>query len=284
MFTVYADYSGHIGDPADNLILYSTLIVNDQIIADINEHQLQLIEKLKDWDLEIDSKFEFHTKDIINKTGMWRHIPKEKIIHILTNIKKIFIDFKIPAVVLVVDKAEGGLGAIKKLNKMANEGITKEIKNEIRELLKEVAPEINIERLKGDQLSILVGMLIGLTNGLMNYYMMNEKAKVVLDEQFVKQTDLWRGILILTKASWQSLVKSGVFFTWPSDKELQWYISDEIMEVKSYESFGVQLADYAAYTTRSIKLRDLEEYKRFSVLKNHRLVKIDEGFYAGLNY
>ena len=57
---------------------------------------------------------------------------------------------------------------------------------------------------------------------------------------------------------------------------------DQIIEVESHNSFGVQLADYVAYTTRKLKLHDMHDYQWLAVLRRQNLVSFTKGVYVGI--
>jgi len=130
----------------------------------------------------------------------------------------------------------------------------------------------------------MIGLLFGLTIGLMNLLRMTEKTHVIADKQFVKQTDLWKSVFILTRICWQEIATMGMFFTW-SQKQPEFLLCDEIIEVESHESYGIQLADYICYATRQFKLQNMQDTLHLSVLDRRNLVPFKPGIYVGLgNY
>lgn len=279
---IYADYSGGIKDPNDNLVIYATVIIPERLADAIQKAHSVLIAEVATFGIRIHEKFEFHTVDIVSKNNEWRYATEKQVIFTLSRLKRFFTDFRLPVIVILVDKSEGGSSAIKDIRKQVNMNITQELENQIKVKLREEGFIGDFNRLRGDYLGSLIGMLFGLTNGYMHNNGLHEKAEVVVDKQFVNHIEYWKAVFMFARLSWFSLAKLGVFYTWPKDNLPEWYLSDSVEELESYSSVGVQLADFAAYTTRSVQSFKYQKHKSFSVIKKRNMNKIQNGLHVGI--
>jgi hypothetical protein len=280
ILTIFGDYSGDIHNSDDRLMVYAVLVLDDQLQDKVRDRHSGIIENLKRAGFTIDLEFELHTQSIVTQSGIWRHATYEQRARVLGDLKRTCVELRLPFVALLIDKDEGGVASLKTMQK-TSKMTAQSMEDEIAKKLELEAPGINIQHLKADSLVAALGMLFGLCNGSIVHKKMSGYAKVIVDEQFFRQTDLWKGVFTLMRMYWQPLVRSGAFFTWQKDKQPEWRISDEVTQVKSYEYPEVQLADFVAYMIRTTKARGLQDYRRFCPLKSGP-VKISDGVYVGL--
>jgi hypothetical protein len=286
MITLFADYSGAATQKSEEVIVYCVLVVEDQPAKEIEKQMLKLANGLQNKGLHLPIPFEFHTQEILHGSGAWRSVKKDVRIGILREIRTMILDLKIPIVLVLVDRREGGFRSIQQLSEITKVfDESEEIKKKFRDRLEREAPGISIEKLKSEPLTYLIGMLFGLTNGMLNYLGIKQRAQLIADEQFVRQTYLWKAIFVLLRSYWQTMVGAGLFFTWSSEEQPTWQIADDITQVESIKSFGVQVADYVAFTTRLTRLHDMQDPQQLAVLQKQNLVSLMPGIYAGVaNY
>lgn len=285
MYTVFADYSGDLLDKREIVSTYTTLIISCEKLKDITIKLSSLKDRLQAHGIDTGPQFEFHAQEILKGSRMWRQIEREYRIGVLKEIKKVILAHDIPTVLLLVDKEDAGKNSLEQFGKLirtsVNKGLNEDTRVRLAKELREVSTK-DIKALKGESSVHLIGLLFGLTNGLMSYIGISSKISIIADEQFVRQTDLWDSVFALIKMKWPSMLTPGVFSTWPQDKQPMLLIEDKIVQVKSYNSLGVQLADYVSYVTRLAKLQGVKETCDLSVLESQSFVKIMPGLYVGL--
>lgn len=286
MNSVFVDSSGDIKDKFSRIIAYASLIVSDSTMGSVEKRYLELIEQVGDRDLCSNPAFEFHTIDMVTGSRLWRGVKKVIRMRLLKEMRSIILELKIPFVVLLINKDEAGIKSTKRFTKMVNEAgsiISIRKKGELGDRLKKEVPGININLLKRQPLTNMIALFFGLTVALVNNNRIG-KSTVKADQNLVIQKDLWKAIFLLFRTGyWQEFVKSGAMFTWPADEPPQWLLTDEIEIVDSVDEFGIQLADFIAYTTRYLLIP--EKHKLSYLAPTRNLAPLMSGVHATIgNY
>jgi hypothetical protein len=282
MYSIFADCSGDIRNQDDRVIVYAALLADEQLIKKQTEQQAVLLDFLQKRGLVKNCSFEINTHDIVKRSGIWRQIRDDAVTKTLHGLKKIIVQSRVPFIVLLVNRDEGGVSTLQKMQEEAKLMVHGS-EQAVEEIIKQEVPEIDVQQLKAESLIVALALLFGLCNGLMDKLKMIGKAIPVVDKQFFRQTDFWEGAFALMRVNWQPIVSPGAFFTWRKKDKLEWYISDEVKEVDSQECFGVQLADFLAYTTRALRVRELQSYCRFCPIKKRQLIQKLPGIYVGVS-
>ncbi|MDD5510383.1 MAG: DUF3800 domain-containing protein [Dehalococcoidales bacterium] len=261
MNIIFADYAGDIKDNSQPVVVLAALIVSEEELAlRVVPRYNRIRNYVADWGIDVNrNDFEFHTGRVFNTDREWRGISESQKRDLLHRISRIVTCKRggrtriIPHVhfaLVLIDKNNGGLESVQRFSK----DIVK-YKDEVLTLLSEkeknafIALASSLIKRKGPgQLASLTGVLFGLTTGLMHWVGLKDDNQLVVDKQFVKGTKAWQVLFRILAAAWP-IAKSRFFFPgWPARNQPDWHLGNTVNEIDSSASYGVQLADFLAYT------------------------------------
>lgn len=281
MNTIFADYSGNFKDKRSRIVSYASAIVIDSSINQLENEYKRLNTKVKNIVPGVVGDIEFHTSDIMNGSGIWRNISKDVRLSILERLRAIIFELRIPFIILLIDKDESGKQSTIEYSKTIRSispFIIGEETEKVEKKLQDKMPNLDLNQLKREPLTDLIALFLGLNVGLINNNKLMGNTILVADHQFVRQIDLWEAIFSLLSLYWDSAKEKGLFFNWPKDNQPQWTISNTIIEMDSTLSFGIQLADYIAYTSRYLLDKTGKHNKELALV--NKLAKLTDGIYA----
>jgi len=286
---IFTDYSGTLEDPNARFVVFVAVLCSNNKKRDIDDCCRIILENISEYYEDTDTQpVEFHANEILNprKSDTWRKITREVRFQTAERLKNVIKSHELPYAIVYIDKDKGGLSDIEKYNNFLKERINSELS---------VAPEAEmnqaasaLEDLFGSKgfgpLAHCYYMLFALSSGILDYYEHYVEAKLVTDEQFMKNIDDWNGFFTLCKTAWPFIKNSYDFPNWPKGKRPDWRINEKAIERNSREEFGIQLADYLAYTIMRARYNEFDT-KRFCLIEPQDLVQFGEykGIFLGLH-
>jgi hypothetical protein len=256
VISVFADYAGEIKNNKERVIVLATLIASDTQIGKINRYCGDLKDTVAQWDVDTSQEqFEFKTYEILQGSGIWRGLSEAKRFKVAKKLRRAIWDSGVHFAMVLVDKNDGGLEGIARFNEfvrsMRDKTLTiidEEQKQVVQEWLDKKLPEK-----KGlGRLGTMTGLLFGLTTGLIHAKNLGDSAGVIIDDQFVKEVGAWEVIFLAQEVSWPLISTLKLFHGWPRNNQPNWYLGSTLDTTDSRDSYGIQLADFIAYTTRRI--------------------------------
>ncbi|MCX6005069.1 MAG: DUF3800 domain-containing protein [Chloroflexi bacterium] len=285
MTTVYMDYAGTAtGENKDDIIVFATVVEPSTLASAINNRKKSITQKLKEKGFVFGPKFEFHAYSIAHGEDDWGQLQDRRFRQdILKELRKIIIELNLPSIAIAIKKKEGGLRSSSDYNKLLRSLLSQSTSNDVNDFvfqkLRKTDPTF---KLKGEPFRNLIGLLFGLTNGIINARNFDETVDTLVDTQFVKQINIWGSTFSLLGSYWESFINAGLFYTWPNKNQPNWFIGKNIQEIDSENSFGVQLADYVADITRRLWELPYEGYDGFGIFSGNQVVNISEGIYVSM--
>lgn len=181
---------------------------------------------------------------------------------------------KLHFAMVLIDKWDSGLQGITKFNEYTNstrEQVLAYMGEEEKHGLELLIKKLRKRRGFG-KLGNITGLLFGLTTGLMHSEGFRGDAKLIIDEQFVKQIPGWKLLFQIQAAGWPIVSKLGLFPGWPRNDQPDWHLGNTVEEMKSHESYGVQLADFIAYTTRRFREEPFGLARQVALVDEHLML------------
>jgi hypothetical protein len=257
---VFADESGKLSDPNQDLVILTTLIIYSEKMAQVNARFNHLKETVAKWDIDItDPKFRFHSHDIFSPNEPWRKLSneqREKVAKLLRNsVKEPDLSF----VVVLLDKKKRGfsnlLQLIDNVEKEALSGFTRDQLTNYNRLL----AARGIRKGVGDA-GQAASLLFGLTTALMHWEGFRGDAKVIPDNQFLSGIETWQLIYAINSGFFDllwpvlqsELEKEPALPQWSRNNPPKWHLGEAVDPTDAYKYFGLQLADFIAYTALQI--------------------------------
>jgi len=285
MISIFADYAGDVKDSKQRVVVLATLIASDTQIEQINRYCSDLKNKVAGWDVDTShEQFEFKTYEILQGSGLWRKLGEDKRIKVAKALRRVIWDSGLHFAVVLINKEDGGLRGIDEFDKSVGSmtdqtlaTISEEKKHSLESLITKL-----LEKKGLGPLGNMTGLLFGLTTGLMHEKGLRDSAKLIMDDQFVKQIGAWELIFLIHEISWPLIGKLGLFPHWPKNNQPGWHLGDTLDPIDSRDSYGVQLADFVAYTTRRINEKPSSLADGVSVINEYPVFPV--GDYEGIYF
>lgn len=254
MISVFADYAGDIKNNSERVVVLATLTASDTQVEQIKTSCDHLRNRVREWGVDTShERFEFKGYDIVQGSGIWRELSGDKRIEVGRALKRTIRDSGLYFAMVLISKDDGGLKGIAEFSRLVDSiredamaTMSEEKKHDV-ELLNARLPKKGL-----GPLGNMAGLLFGLTTGLMHSKGLRDSAKLTIDDQFVRQIEVWELIFQIQEISWPLVAALGLFPRWPKNSQPGWHLGNTLDEVNSCDSYGVQLADFIAYTTRRI--------------------------------
>lgn len=270
-FYIFSDSAGTLKNSEDPVIVLATLVVSESQLESINKKFISLKSRVAGWGIDTTQpEFEFHTSDIFRGSGIWRNLGEDKKMEIAKALRATLTS-KMHFAMVVIHKGYGGaraLGRFHRFTKLGREEalslLPEEQKNQLWSVVQELHKELGFGPL-GDA----TGLLFGLTTGLMHWEGIRGEAKVTIDNQFVKQVEGWELLFKINAAGWPELAKRKLFPLWPKDNQPDWHLGSTIYPEESYRSYGLQMIDFIAYTTKRIRRDPFAREHSVAVVNEH---------------
>jgi len=285
MISVFADYAGHVKDSKERVIVLATLIASDTQVEQINRYYSDLKDKVAGWDVDTShEQFEFKTYEILQGSGIWRKLGEDKRIKVAKALRRAIWDSGLHFAMVLINKEDGGLRGIAKFDEFIGSTrdqtlvtISEEVKHNLGSLITKLPEKKGL-----GPLGNMTGLLFGLTTGLMHEKGLRDSAKLIMDDQFVKQIGAWELIFSTHEISWPLIGKLGLFPRWPKNNQPGWHLGSTLDPIDSRDSYGVQLADFIAYTTRRINEKPLSLADQVSVTNEYLVFPLTD--YQGIYF
>ncbi len=244
-----------MSDPESQIVSCASLVLSKYQVDDINSRMDKLKERVGREGINIDDpKFEFHTHEIFRGEKLWKSMEQNRRMRVLHSIKEIF--------------PQDPMFAVIRLNKQkfatrSNNRLRRDIKQLVFQV-KEQLPNEEITELEKatrhldpkrgfGELHEITMLLFGLTSGLIHWERMEGSTETIVDSQFLKKIDGWQFVFRLNDIAWLKASSQIRIPTWPKDNQPTWRLGDKVWEKDSVSCYGLQLADYIAYTTKRLQ-------------------------------
>jgi len=275
MASIFADSAGTVSNTKERAIVFAALVASDAQTEQIDESCKRLKNRVAEWGVDTThEKFEFHTHEILQGSGIWRSLSEDKRIDVGRALRGAISGADLVFAMVLIDKLEGGLQGIADFSDDTDsirQRVLADLSEEERHSLESVIEKLPKRKGFG-RLGDITGLLFGLTTGLMHLEGFRGTAKLIVDRQFVKQVEGWELVFQIQERSWPTVTKLGLFPVWPKDNQPDWHLGNTIDEVDSYERYGIQLADFIAYTTRRIREAPLGVARQVAIIDERFLV------------
>lgn len=289
MSFVFADYAGDINDEKQRLVVLVALIVSDE---QLTQRIIPRCSRLKDyvasWGINVNrSDFEFHTVRIFNNGREWRGISEDQKHDVLQRLGQIIANKRAAQIritpgvhfaFVVIDKDKGGMQGLYQFSKDLHEYESKVLTllpDKERNAFETFVTSVSGRKGPGP-LSGITGLLFGLTTGLMHWEGLKDDAETVVDKQFLKGVKGWKLVFQMLAAAWPVAKPRSFFPRWPKANQPDWHLGKTLKEEESYSSYGLQLADFLAYTTmRSFVRGPYDLANRVAILHEDKFVSFE---------
>jgi hypothetical protein len=278
--TIFADYAGQPDDEAQSSQTYITVLCNKKEYSDVNNKCEVLRKSLERYGVDINNpKFEFHTSDIFWGKGFMKPLSVTKRFEVADKLKQIIKGSNLRYVLVKIDKPEGILSLdifAEEVKRTVDKELAKFPKNDIDNLDSQVLKKVGDKDL--GRMATCYHLLLGATSGLLHWGGYRKYANLVVDNQFAEPLILLNFILDFGKFTWPMIRDTIDFSKWPHGGKPDWHLSGNAVEKESYSEYGIQLADYLAYTFKRIG-KDLFDANRFCLTTNLTEFKDSPGIY-----
>ena len=289
MMSIFADSAGTVSNTTERVVVLATLAASDTQIGQIDEFCNRLKNKVAEWGVDTSNKkFEFHAYEILQGSGIWRNLSEDKRIEIGKALKRVILGQKLHFAMVLIDKWDGGLQGIAQFSKYTDSirnqvlaNLSEEERHSMESLVKKLPKKKGV-----GQLGDITSLLFGLTTALLHSEGFRGSAKLIVDKQFVKQIEGWELVFQIQESSWPIAAKLGLFPLWPQNNQPDWHLGNTVDEIESHDSYGVQLADFIAYTTRRIREEPLGLARQVAVVNERSVVPFTDynGIYLTISY
>lgn len=281
---IFTDYSGTLEDTNARFVVFVAVLCSNNKKRDIDDCCGIILENISEYCEDTDTQpVEFHANEILNprKSDTWRKITREVRFQTAERLKNVIRSLELPYAIVYIDKDKGGLSDIEKYNNFLKERINSELSEVPEAEMNQAA--IALIKLFGSKgfgpLAHCYYMLFALSSGILDYYEHYVDAKLVTDEQFMNNIENWNSFFALCNKAWPFIKNMYDFPNWPKGKRPDWRINEKAIERNSCDEYGIQLADYLAYTLMRAKHSGFDT-KRFCLIEPEDLVQFGE--YKGI--
>lgn len=258
-FSIFADESGDFEKDINGATTLVLVLASNSQLSEMYHKFNELKDKVSNMGIDTSNpKFEFHAVDLFNRKGYWGKLDDNQIRYIGKEIQYIIVRLRLPYVIVLIDKRERGIDTIEQFKKDVKE-FQKQYEThfvDLRATLERLIPQKWKNKGMG-KASILVCLLFGLASGLIGELSRTDteykgESDILIDDQFIKQVDQMKVILQRLNSSWLREMHSKVadFWGWEASKTPEWRVGSDIQNVSSRLYYGVQAADFVAYTTK----------------------------------
>jgi len=297
-FTIFADYAGHLEDPDDQAISLVTLIASEEQVKKGYSQLEELRKWVYGWGINTKApEFEFHAYEIFQGSDIWRNIGGNENVSasirmkVLKKLKAIIETANLPYAVIVIDKREAGFMK-HGLERFSHD--VKDAKKKIMDVWSETEEQKmweaqipNETKGKGfGKVENLIWLLFGYTNALMHEIGYLGESEIIADKQFVKQIGGINLVLHMleTDLPERLFIQSGIQLSVPTSHR-RWQIKS-FSEADSANVWGIQLADYIAYTIKRRQQDKTDNLIKLSEIKGSSLIPLPKSIpaYEGAIY
>ena len=287
---VFADESGKLSDPNTNIVTLTSLIIYGARMSSINAHFNHAKSIVSNWGINTEHpNFEFHASDIFNHRNIWRQLNDQQTSAVARLLMNSIKETRLSFVIVKIDKREKGFSEYQQYVNNIQKQIVASIPTDAKFAVETFLKQSGVTRGIGGMGSI-IGLLFGLTTALMHWEKYYGKAEVILDDQFLKGIEAWQQIYSIFHTGfsllWDSLEskvtdKSG-FPVWPRNNPPKWYLGNSFQQKGSHLHFGLQLADFLAYTSSHISDTSNSLASDYSLIGIQDLVPLQFADSAGI--
>jgi len=276
MNIVYMDESQDI-----NTTVLAAVIISDRVRIEVDRRINLIVNCLRKCGLQFWQNFEFHAYEIFQREGHWSQITatERKPEKIMREIRRILQELFLPTIVIVVDTRVRNIELIcsdltKKRQGLETSLVDNQTRDDVTDFFgtSKIGPDK--QKVLPEPLGELTSLLLGLSNGMIyERKLFDEPTSVRLDRKFVNDLDMLEKALSGLVQFGEALMdKASVVVPFRKGYHPKWYISKDIQMMESYDDYGLQLADYVAYTTRRRWVDHKDTFKGFSVFKKSEIV------------
>ncbi len=258
---VFCDSAGKLSNKNERSLVLVALICSQRQKREIDARCEEIKAKAAEWGIS-QSKFEFHAYELFTGGGRWKTLDVERRMQIAEDLRNVIVNTELRVVIIKLDKNQGAERSVRRFSKGIKSFVNTELNKVPPDQLKE-ADQIIQKKLGKKGFGPLAGcyqILFGMTSGLLHWDTYSGLADVVADRDFLRMVPAWNYSFGFTKAAWPLIRDTQQFPGWPKGKP-SWHLEDSAIEEESHKEYGLQLADYIAYTLNQTR------HRRFRVEK-----------------
>ncbi|MGD9115874.1 MAG: DUF3800 domain-containing protein [Dehalococcoidia bacterium] len=279
---VFADESGKLSDPNEDLVILTALIIYGTKTAQVSAHFDHLKNLVAKWGIDTDDpKFEFHSEEIFNRRERWRNLSDEKIERLAKFLRN---SVRVPGlsfVVVLIDKRKRGFDSFLQLIKHSYKEMLSNFTEDQLARYNRLLAEHGIRKGIGET-GQAASLLFGLTTALMHWEGFKGETKVIPDDQFLNGIEAWQFIYAVNSVFFDvlwsilqpELEKEPTLPKWSKKDPPKWHLGSTVDPADSREYFGLQLADFIAYTSRKVSESGGDIASRYALLGDRDFVSI----------
>lgn len=252
-WTTYADESGKLNDPGTPIVVLAMIQMPCNLEPFVGARLAHLRRRIGQRVGADPASVEFHADKIIRGKGPFKGFDSADREDILARLRYALCEScRLTAVVMLKEQ-----GAEETLRKMREN-----VKTETNAAIGPSGSPLRLAldsllssslRKKGlGQLGMPVGLLLGLTSGLLTWERVRTPASLILDRNFVQHMGGLHLVTQLANDTWRLMPQIVKFPLWPDNLQPRWLLGTAPQEAESSDWDGLQLADFAAYTIRSL--------------------------------
>jgi len=272
---VYADSAGTLADSQEDVVVLTSLICYEPTVRQVSARYDHLKKTVARWGVDVQSTdFEFHAYEVFSRRKQWRGLSHEQVARIGEMLRKAITEPRLSYVMVKVDKNKNGLSGLRlyhdfivRTREEAVSQIPDDVKTDIGDELK----RRHITRGFG-RMADLSALLLGATSSLMHREGFKGSATLIVDEQFLMALPAWSIVFEANNLMWPLLHQSNAFRELQgSQRAPKWHLGEEVHSEESHRHFGLQLADFIAYTVKRSQKLPVD-------LATHVMLQRDEDF------
>jgi len=249
-FSIFIDAAGVSGPSEEEVFTFATSIAYGSMKNETTDKLSSLRQEISDWGVGSDKEgFRFHAYHLLQPECEWRKIDVERRKDVA---KKLRAQARTqPYLVLLVDKNRGGsrgmrifrqeIQKAKEAKPESTEAIAGELEHEVSEHKKKKSPGKHSE---------VFAVLLGYINAFVGILGCVGQAKIIMDMGLVTHVEGWNIALDHLRKDDTNVRELASFFDYPPSRSIDWHLATPIAEESSRRCYGLQLADFVAYTTK----------------------------------
>ena len=251
-FSIFADEAGvsEFRDHGDGVVVLAAMLLPCAMHKVVAKRMDALKAQAAQMGVDTsDPRFEFRAYDLLQPARMWRGVNEDDRRRIAIALRRLAT--RTSYAMVLADRACGGRQGIARFNEflircMEEDPLATDALRAALDPL--VAPDKKDKTL--GTLGNLTALFLGYTNALAHRQGPPTDGTFTADEQFFTQLDAWGLVFRIMRSAWPLMKEEGVFFNWPPTDPPDWHLGALLRHVDSRMCYGVQLADFVAYTTK----------------------------------
>ena len=284
-FSIFIDAAGVSGPSEEEVFTFATSIAYGSLKKETIDKLSSLRREISDWGVGSEKEdFRFHAYHLLQPACEWRTIDLKRRKYVAKNLRA--QASRQPYLVLLVDKNRGGARSMIRFRqdmrkaKEAKPDLTEAIASELEHELSE-----HIKKKSTGKHAEVFAVLLGYINAFVGILGCIGQAKVIMDMGLVTHLEGWNIALDHLRKDDTHVRELASFFDYPPSRSIDWHLATPIAEESSRSCYGLQLADFVAYTTKRRWLKqegDLASQMSIVAKSDFKRLKDYEGIFLSV--